>query len=62
MGKEDDMKTTEQKLDKVLNLLTDKTWLKNRDNKAMFETEQEAFGGLVMLSHVFKKAYKIAKD
>ena len=55
------MKIKKQKLEAILNLLTDKTWLKLKDNPKYFTNEDERFGALVLLGYLFKEVYKIAR-
>lgn len=50
-----------QKIEAILNLLTDKTWLKLKREGRAFANEEEELGGITMLTHVFGKAYKIAR-
>ena len=54
-------KTDREKLDAVLNLLTDKTWFRLKNEK-QYDNSDESFGGLMTLGHVFSKAYKIANQ
>lgn len=52
--------TDKQKIEMILNLLTDSTVGKLAKDKQLI-TDEEKFGAMVCLTHVFGKAYKIAK-
>lgn len=52
--------TDAEKIQKILDLLTDSTWGKLcKENTLVGQDEQ--FGALVLLTHVFGEAVKIAK-
>ena len=56
------MLTDKEKLEKILNLLTDKTHGKLcAAGDKYFENDDERFGVMVFITYLFNKAYKIAR-
>jgi hypothetical protein len=53
--------TNKEKIEAILNLLTDKNVGKLVQNKQL-QNDDEEFGALVFATNAFNKAYKIARD